>query len=163
MERINQTDLHGLVPQKPENKAIQTQSKTSLEKDTVILRWVRLAARQNKETLTEEDYSLWLAALSSFPRPAIEWAFGDYLAFELDEFGRAWMPKPPQIAARCEEWCERNAGPPTDSGLKQEMAKWREEEKQNQQDPDYLKAYAALKDKFRSIWPGTGQCKHGGE
>jgi hypothetical protein len=151
MERINETNLYGLVPLKPESKAIEKQPPMSSEKSTVILRWVALAARQNKETLLEEDYSLWLAALSSFPLSAIEWAFGDYLAFELDEFGRAWMPKPPQIAARCVEYQDRNSGPPPASYLSQQMARWREEEKHHATDPEWQQQYKALKDRLKRV------------
>jgi hypothetical protein len=149
MERIDKNDLYALVPQQPEQKAMTMQSPASLEKDTVILRWVRFAARHYKETVTDEDLSMWLKILSSYPRQAVECSFYDYMKRE------DWMPRFSQITERCDAWREDNAGPPPDSHLKQEMEKWREEEKSNQQDPEYLQAYSGLKDHLRKLWPGT--------
>jgi hypothetical protein len=157
MERINATNLYGLVPLQPEKNAMTKQSPTSLEKDMVILRWLRLAMRQYKEELNEEDIAFWIKSLSCFPQSAIEYAFNDYINFELDEFGRAWFPRVAQIKQKCAEFTERNAGPPTESGLSQEMAKWRAEEAANKNDPEWQRQYQLLKDKLKQI-----SCTHGG-
>jgi hypothetical protein len=97
----------------------------------------------------------WLQSLSSFPLSAINEAFGDYLAHEVDEWGKAWMPKPPQIVARCAAWVERNAGPPPDD-LTKRMAKWREEEQANALDTEYQQTYAGFKEHLKKLWPGRG-------
>jgi hypothetical protein len=64
------------------------------------------------------------------------------------------MPKPAQISKRCRDWCEDNAGPPQDSDLSKRMSEWREQEKVNAGDPEYLQAYAGLKEHLKKLWPG---------
>jgi hypothetical protein len=96
----------------------------------------------------------WLDSLSSFPLSAINEAFNDYLAHEVDEWGKAWMPKVPQIVSRCSAWVQRNAGPPPDD-LGKKMSEWREEEKRNALDPEYLQEYAGLKEHLKKLWPGS--------
>jgi hypothetical protein len=93
---------------------------------------------------------MWLKILSSYPQQAIECSFYDYMKHE------EWMPRFSQITERCDAWREDNSGPPPDSQLKQEMAKWREQEKVNAGDPEYLQAYTGLKEHLKKLWPGRG-------
>jgi hypothetical protein len=103
----------------------------------------------------EDLVRFWLKSLSSFPLNAISWAFEDYLANEVDELGRAWMPKVPQIVARCIQWTDRNSGTP-DNELSAKMAQWREEEKGQQSDPEWRQQYQDFKSYLKKLWPGNG-------
>lgn len=153
MERISRSELNALVPSNQESNAIAKPPQISFARDTRILYWLNLAAEQYHHDIpTDHLMRFWLKSLSFFPLEAIEYAFSDYMAHEVDEWGKSWFPQVAQIVSRCECWVE------CEEGKSRRPVSF---ERPDINDPEYQAEYTRLKDQLRKIWPGNTERRVG--